>query len=371
MEPICAEELLIKPPTRTIGICALTLVPGVVGGSETYVRELNAALAKSAVSKPMVFLPSIARDAHGGLPHKVVESYDAKFSTHGRMRSMAQAFAFGGRVLNELQLGTLSGIHFPLGIPIPRVTSIPSVATIVDVQHLTHPMFFSRSERAYRMVAYGTSIRHSRFLITISHHAAGAIAEHTAADPSTIRVIHLGVDLTRFQGAKVDQRQNFLLYPANNWPHKNHVRLFEAFLRVRVHHPDIELVLTGAGHQAKAMPQGVRVAGHVSTEEMTRLYQTARAVVFPSLYEGFGLPPLEAMAADCPVASSNAASLPEVCGDAARLFDPKSIDEMTEAILEVLDKPESLIMAGRAQAKKFTWEICAQKHMEVYSELVN
>ena len=353
-----------------IGICALTLVPGVVGGSETYLRQLNAALAVSSAPKPHVFLPTIAADAHEGLPHTIVKSYDARRGKLGRIQAMARTFAFGSRVLEELQLNTLDGMHFPFGTPIPRVTTIPTVATIVDVQHLDHPAFFSHAERAYRKVAYESSIRNSRFVITISQHAADGIAAHTGTDPSKIRVIHLGVDLTRFQNPRIAERKNFLLYPANHWPHKNHRRLFEAFARVRNHEPDLELVLTGVGHETYDAPPGVRVMGRVSETELTLLYQTARAVVFPSLYEGFGLPPLEAMAADCPVASSNTASLPEVCGEAARMFHPEDIDAMTQAILDVLQNPEPFILAGRSQARRFTWEACAKKHSAVYAELI-
>ena len=124
-------------------------------------------------------------------------------------------------------------------------------------------------------------------------------------------------------------REPFLLYPARNWPHKNHERLFHAFALLRRVRPDLRLVLTGGGHSASP-PKGVEVHGHVTPEELVSLYRRASALVFPSLYEGFGQPPLEAMACGCPVASSNAGSLPEICGDAARLFDPEDVSAIAD-----------------------------------------
>ena len=111
--------------------------------------------------------------------------------------------------------------------------------------------------------------------------------------------------------------------------------------------------------------------GRVSGEELVRLYRTAAALVFPSLYEGFGQPPLEAMACGCPVACSSAASLPEVCGDAAQLFDPRSIDEMVAAVEDVLLHPAIWSERGLRQAAGFTWEATARAHDAVYRELAS
>jgi glycosyltransferase involved in cell wall biosynthesis len=100
------------------------------------------------------------------------------------------------------------------------------------------------------------------------------------------------------------------------------------------------------------------------------LYRTATALVFPSLYEGFGQPPLEAMACGCPVAVSNTTSLPEVCGDAATYFDPTSVDDIARAIEDVLAWPEALVERGLRRAQLFSWDECARRHDAVYRELV-
>jgi glycosyltransferase involved in cell wall biosynthesis len=181
-------------------------------------------------------------------------------------------------------------------------------------------------------------------------------------------VIHLGIDHERFRpdgGA----REPFLLYPANRWPHKNHERLFEAVARVRRERPELTLVLTGSGHEGKPAPDGVVVRGRVAPEELVRLYRTASALVFPSLYEGFGQPPLEAMACGCPVAASRAGALPEVCGEAARYFDPASAEDIAAAVLDTLAHAEDLAARGLAQAALFTWDECARRHEAVYRDV--
>ena len=145
-------------------------------------------------------------------------------------------------------------------------------------------------------------------------------------------------------------------------------RLYEAFALLRRERPDLRLVLTGGGHLSR-LPEGVETAGLVSVAELAGLYRRAAAVVFPSLYEGFGQPPLEAMACGCPVACSDAASLPEVVGDAARLFDPHDARAMADAMRDVLDAPAEWSARGLVQASRFSWDTVARAHDAVYREL--
>jgi len=192
---------------------------------------------------------------------------------------------------------------------------------------------------------------------------------HLGVPAGKIRVIPLGVDPERFRpGAAA--REPFLLYPANFWPHKNHARLFDAFARVRARRPEVRLVLTGAGHGGRTLPEGVASRGLVSDDELVRLYQTASATVFPSLWEGFGLPPVEAMACGCPVVVSRGTSLPEVCGDAARYVDPLSPGDIASGIEDVLRNPAPLVEAGRRRAARLTLEACVRAHDAVYGELL-
>lgn len=173
----------------------------------------------------------------------------------------------------------------------------------------------------------------------------------------------------------------YLLYVGGINARKNIARLFEAYARVRQHHPEVELVIGGkrqwqvgeidATFERLALHEHVRFTGYLDDADLPALYSAAAAFVFPSLYEGFGLPPLEAMACGAPVITSNVSSLPEVVGDAALLADPRSIDELTDAICRVLDDPtlaQTLRRRGQARAQHFTWSRAARETLAVYQQ---
>jgi glycosyltransferase involved in cell wall biosynthesis len=347
-----------------VGISLLTLVPGVVGGSETYARELVRALRRVGELEYRVFTPTIVDDVEG----ERIRSYRASRTMPGRVAAMARAAVAPGSVRRELRLHELDAIHFPLTVMLPRVERPPAAVSLLDIQHVFFPEFFSRAELLYRRAVYGWSLRKARTVIAISRHVKDTLVERMDVEAERIEVIHLGLDHELFRPG-AEPREPFLLYPANPWPHKNHDRLFAAFERLRRERPALRLVLTGSGLERLAPPAGVERRGRVSREELASLYRRASALVFPSLYEGFGQPPLEAMASGCPVASSTAGSLPEVCGEAARYFDPTSVDEMVEAISTVLDRPESLVERGLDHAARFTWDACARAHDRVYRAL--
>src|SRR5262245_59469095 len=350
-----------------VGISLLTLVPRISGGSETYARELVRALARVGRLEYHVFAPTLAPDAIDGLPGTTVRAYAATESTPGRIAAMAVATAFPSRIKRELS-PELRALHFPLTITIPRRTGVPAATTVLDLQHELFPGFFSRAELAYRRVAYRAAVRSSLLVIAISEHVRETIVERLDVGPDRVRVIYLGIDLEHLQPADVE-REPFLLYPANGWPHKNHARLLEAFALLRHDWPELRLVLTGSGLERLPSSPGVEARGHVRRDELVRLYQTASALVFPSLYEGFGLPPLEAMACGCPVAAARVAALPEPCGDAARYFDPTRPEEIADAVTSVLADPGELVERGLARARGFTWDECARRHDDVYEEL--
>jgi glycosyltransferase involved in cell wall biosynthesis len=342
-----------------VGISLLTLVPRISGGSETYGRELVSALGRSGTLSYRVLLPRIAPDV-AGLPIEIVQEYRASTTMPGRVAAMTDGLIRGSRLRRRLR--GLDVVHFPLTVMIPRVTSPPAVTTVLDLQHELLPAFFSHAERAYRRAVYGWSVRNSRLVVTISDHTAREVMDRYGLPEARVRPIPLGVDHSKLTPGD-GMRARFLLYPAKAWPHKNHVSLFEAFAVLRRSHADLELVLTA---YEGPTPPGVRSLGHVSRDELVRLYRTAAGLVFPSLYEGFGLPPLEAMACGCPVASSNAASLAEVCGDGARLFDPTSTDDMVAAVEEILARPAEWTARGIARAGRFSWDETARQHEAAY-----
>jgi glycosyltransferase involved in cell wall biosynthesis len=351
-----------------VGISALTLVPGVVGGSETAYRALLREYHKHPEIAPRVFLPKIAPDAAEGHAYSVIQSYPASTSTPGRLYAMGSSLALGGRIRREMRLDELDVLHFPFSTMIPRVTSVPTVTSILDVQHEYLPEFFSKPELAYRKLVYGRSARDSDLVIAISEHAKQTLVERLGVPEEHVRVIHLGVDLETFTPSN-EPREEFIFYPANRWPHKNHERLFEAFAILRRSRPELRLVLTGSGHEGHPVPAGVEVLGRVPLEQLVHLYRTASALVYPSLFEGFGIPIVEAFATGCPVAAANTSSIPEVAGDAAVLFDPTYAHAIAAGVEELLAAPEPYAARGLARAPLFTWATSCEKHIAVYREL--
>jgi glycosyltransferase involved in cell wall biosynthesis len=187
--------------------------------------------------------------------------------------------------------------------------------------------------------------------------------------PEHVHAIPWGVDHDRFRPGP-EEREPFLLYPARPWPHKNHARLYEAFALLRAERPELRLVLTGGGHDAGPAPAGIDVRGHVTGDELASLYRRAACLVFPSLYEGFGQPPLEAMASGTPVAASKIPAIEEACGDAAALFDPTDPEDIAAVVAAVLESPERFLAAGPERARGFTWVETARRHEAVYRAIV-
>ena len=333
-----------------VGLPLLTLVPGISGGSETYARELARALARVGRHDYQALVPTIAPDAADGLASSVVREYRASTTTPGRLLAMAAATARPGRLRARLEGADV--VHYPLTVPVPPA-ACPTVLSLLDVQHLDLPAMFPRGERLFRRLAYDRAAREATQVIVISEWVRGRVIERLGLDPDRVHAVHLGVDQERFAPDPDITREDFLYYPARPWPHKNHHRLFDAFALLRAEHPQLRLVLTGAGHDPSRLPDGVESLGDLPLAERVSLYQRARALVVPSLYEGFGLPPAEAMACGCPVAASDAASLPEVVGDAA------GVDEARR-------RPAELETLGRARVARFTGDATARAHDDVY-----
>lgn len=354
-----------ESPALEVALSMLTLVPGGMGGSETYARELTRQLAKTPGVHTTAYVPATAAGFSQDVDERSIGQVRGGGSTIERLSAIASATLFAPLIRREMQSARV--VHFPFTVSVPRPARGQAfVQTLLDVQHLDLPQLFSRAERAYRRHFYEGASRRADAIITISEFAKQRMVELLGLPADKIHVAHLAVDAKEFT-ANLGPRENFVLYPARGWQHKNHRRLIEAMAIVRSRIPGIRLVLTGGGLDALGeLPDWVDRKGLVGFDELKNLYRTAAVLAFPSLYEGFGLPPLEAMSSGCPVAASNVGSIPEVCGTAAVLFDPLDIDSIASGITDALDRRIELTAAGAAHVQNFTWERCRDAHLVVY-----
>jgi glycosyltransferase involved in cell wall biosynthesis len=373
-----------------VGFALLTLFPGRVGGTETYVRGLLGEFAGGNGPERVTVLANRHVMAayrgveRGSVALHQVRSYRPGDSIPTRALAMASAVALPRRAARDVPPG-LNVVHYPVTVPIPA-TGGPTVVTIHDLQHLDLPEFFPRGERAFRRWAYEGAARKATLVISDSEYTKRRLVEAAGVEPGRIEVIHLGVDGARFAPSGEDDErllgaldlpERFVVYPANLWLHKNHRRLLEALAAMRDR--ELSLVLTGQdyGHLAGLLERArelgverrVHHLGYVTPEVIPALYRQAVGMVYPSLYEGFGIPPVEAMACGCPVAASGSGSLGEVCAGAALVFDP----EAPEGIAEALDRiasdgglRERLRDEGLRRAAAFTWRAAAERHVKVY-----
>ena len=339
-----------------VGISLLTLSPGRMGGSERYARGLTTALGRHGRHEYVVALPPDVPDAAGGLPLVTAGAP----STSMRPRAFAQA-ALARRVFDGSTV-----VHYPLTVPLPY-SRHPRIVTLHDVLHRDLPALVPRHVRAFRALAYDLAARRADRVIVPSAFVRERAIVRLGLDRERVHVVPHGVDHDLFHPDD-RPREPFLLYPARRWPHKNHAFLFGAFAELRRDRPDLELVLTGEP-DAGGLPNGVRSLGYVSAAELAELYRRAAALVFPSRYEGFGWPVLEAMASGCPVAAASGTAVEEVASDAAVFFDPDSATDAVVAIKHALTNAADLGARGIERASTFTWERVAQQHDEVYGDL--
>lgn len=281
----------------------------------------------------------------------------------------------------------------PFGSLWPRPLARPSVVTLVDVQEQFYPGFFTPMELYLRELHYVGSTRLANRVVTISDFSKHTIVERHGIAPEKVLVAHLCADPRFLEADRHGVRPNsllperFALFPANHWPHKNHEALFRAlsWLR-REHEMTIPLMVTGHTNvSASGSPLEERIAAHgladqvhllgyVRTEELIYLFSHAEMLVFPSLFEGFGIPLVEAMTVGCPVACSNTASLPEVGGEAVLYFDPDDEVSMAKTMMQLWTDQalrEALAGSGRKRVGMFSPRSMADVHRQAFAAARN
>ena len=282
-------------------------------------------------------------------------------------------------------------------IPILPVKANKRVAIIHDVYHLAFYNSLGLKQKLYAKFMINSAINRSDKVITVSEFSKSEIIKYTSCDPGKLKVIYCGMDDKDLQKnlsvdsvQKVKQKYNlpekYFLFVSNIKPHKNLKNLLLAFELFLKNNKDFKLVVIGKKEglitkdaevidiveKNEQLNQNVTFTGYISNVEITGFYKLATALVFPSFYEGFGLPPLEAMICNCPVISSTAASLPEACGDAALYFEPDNPVKIAEQMLKLIsDKNlrDRLIKKGAENYKRFNRENLSKNLSKIISEV--
>ena len=278
-----------------------------------------------------------------------------------------------------------------LGTTAPVLGRVPPVVTILDLIYHHVPSTFPLASRLGLELIVPLAARRADAIIAISQAGSDDVAATLAIAPEQIAVAPLGFgvsdapaptapEVLRSRYALNDE-QAVILCASAALPHKNLERLITSISQLAPAH-DVVLVLVGhsgrdterlSAHARRAgVSERVRLTGWIERSDLEGLYELARVFAYPSLIEGFGMPLLEAMARGVPVASSSAAALAEVGGDAAEYFDPLDVSTMAGAIARLLDEETrrgELIALGRARARTFTWERCARDTLAVYRRI--
>jgi len=357
-----------------IGVNALYLIPGGVGGTEIYLRSLLAALGEvDAVNRYAVFtnretgaglVP--ARPNFAVLPQPVAaHCRPARLAWEQTALPLAAARARLDVLLNP-------------GFTAPLYAPCPSVTVFHDLQHKRHPEYFRRLDLPFWRLALWAAARTATALIAVSDATAADLRRFYRVPERKLRIVRHGVDPVFFTLAGRRRPEPLLLTVSTLHPHKNLDRLLEAFAEFRRARPEFRLVVAGLrGFYATELERlrgqlrladAVEFTGWIPREQLYDLYARAWAFVYPSRFEGFGMPVLEALAAGIPTACSAIAPLDEVARGATLAFDPEDTAALRDAMLRLVsDDPlvRELAAAGPLRAAGYTWETAARGTLDV------
>ena len=275
----------------------------------------------------------------------------------------------------------------------PVRTKKPMIVTIHDIGPLTHPALFTSVRPWLMKMGLRQTIDEAAAIISVSQSTADIFQDYFQIDlGDRIHVVHEGVNpkyLTEPDFKALDgitdlppEGTPFLLTMGAISPRKNLPLVIETLERLSTTIPH-HLVHVGIPHwdaddffvalKQSKIADRIHLPGYLNDDQVHALYNKAHAYIYPSLFEGFGLPLLEAMAASCPIITSNISSMPEIAGDAALLIDPTSLEEMAEAIHSICTDDaliERLRQNGRARIRQFSWEKCARETLEIYNKVI-
>ena len=257
------------------------------------------------------------------------------------------------------------------------------VVTAADMIHELFQSHFSKNDKTAKRKR--ESFNRADHIFSISNHTKNDLVELYGINESKISVVHLGVDIKRFQqqnSIKLDVNPPYILYVGDRGGYKNFDRFIKACGQSKIIKNNIKILAFGGGAFSDGESLAIRNLGFKGNsvmqvggddETLAYLYANAICFVYPSLYEGFGLPPLEAMASGCPVVSSNTSSMPEVINQAGEFFDPSETEEICHAIEKVIiseERRKELIELGFKNVSLFSWDNTVSKTLEIYKGLI-
>lgn len=343
---------------------------GVQRSAMEMVKAIDALIARNISEQGRLYILLIPPNASPRVQYKRIQVRQVgRFSGHLWEQIELPWYAREGVLLSLCNLGA--------------VLHRRQVVTMHDAQVLATPKNYSFLFRSYYKLMLPLLGRFSRAITTVSEFSKRQLIKFRIAPPEKIRVIHNGADhinavepdwtVIERHGLAPHQYVLCVGSPSRN---KNLKQVFG--VNDWLHEQGIRLVVAGEGDTAvfgmtsKPLPANVAFVGSVTDQELRALYQEAICLVFPSLYEGFGLPPVEAMACGCPVISSDAAALPEICGSAALYFSPGNADALVSLVRRLTENPElasAMRAAGRERVKRYVWQTSA-RHMLDLAETV-
>lgn len=350
----------------------------VPGGIGTYVRELLPAIAADPSFEVTAFHARFGRP-----PPPELAPFDPVDLGRG-IRILYPAWNALGRPALPRRLAGLDVVHAPSPVAVPSVGRDQAlVVTVHDLAFRLFPSMYPPAWRTLFRAGLRRAGRRADAIIAISRHTATDLVRLARVDPRRVHVVPLAAalpsDPTDPEPAleRLKIPRPYVLFAGTLEPRKNLVRLVRAYRRAALRIPHALVVAGPLGwraqrlHRELAVPGSGRVVltGRVRAGDLDALYRGADAFCYPSLYEGFGLPVLEAMARGVPTITSTAASLPEVAGEAALTVDPRSVRDLAEALERVLTDPDEadrLRAMGRDRAARFSWERTARMTRDVY-----
>lgn len=360
-----------------IGVNALYLIPGGVGGTEIYLRNLLQAMA--AIDTEDQYFVFTNHETGSALVPVKTNFRHVPQPVHAQSRP---ARLIWEQTLLPLKVATMRlDCLFNPGFTAPILTACPNVTVFHDLQHKRHPEHFRWFDRPAWQFFLWAAIHRSRMLVADSGATRDDLIHYYKIRPERVRIALLGVEDEFFSIADLrGPIRPYILCVSTLHPHKNIERLVRVFGRFREIKPEFELVLGGLrGFRASAIENlisrlnleaNVRITGWIPRTELYELFRHATAFIYPTTFEGFGLPVIEAMAAGVPLACSDIEPLRSITGDAAVRFAPDSDDEMLAALLRV-SEDSSLVPAARARARQFTWKQCATETLAAIRDAVS